>query len=768
MFDFKLYPGRKREEIEFEEENKKNPEVTIITAYYNGHMYIDETINAVLNQTFPCWEWFIVDDGSTNKESIEKLKQIEKIDERIKVVHKKNGGLADTRDYGAKLSSKSAKYLFFIDDDDVINKTYLECAYWTLQTNKEATWAYTDLLNFQGAEFEWIKHFDSEIEKKENLLVATALIRKKDFFEVNGYELREKAVNEDWNLWLKLLAKGKKPVRMNFFGFWYRKKLTGSELARSQENKERALSIIRKTANTVKERVEAIQFPKQDYNWEKIIDNIPENVQYRIKKNGKINILMIIPWMITGGADKFNLDLISKIDKSKFNIILVNTNPKVNILRQDFEEQVIVYDLTTFINQKYWFAFINNLIKQYRINIIFNTNSLDGYSMIPALKAEFPEIPIIDYIHMEEWYNRCGGYSRDSSMIEACIDKTFVCNENSRKVLIDYFGRKENEIKTVYIGVDEKKFNPDNYNREEILKEYKIEKDDRNKYILSYICRIDTQKRPMLFAEILKELKKTRDDFLCIIAGDGPMIEQLKNKLKKYDILEDVKFLGSVEETAKVYKISDLTINCSIKEGVALTSYESLSMGVPVVSADVGGQAELIDNKVGAVVPCLQKEEEIFKFEYEEEEIHRYVEKINDILNNLQKYKEECRKRILNGFTIDQMIVNMEKNFYEVVSKPNKEKIENGYALKKMKGICNELIVKNFIANREEYNWLCQQVNKEYFGYIPINYSNTSESCGYNYFETPMGKFRLKVIAITKKLHLYEMIKKILRKIRKN
>lgn len=45
--------------------------------------------------------------------------------------------------------------------------------------------------------------------KKENLLVSTALIRKDDFWSVNGYELREKAVNEDWNLWLKFLSKGK-------------------------------------------------------------------------------------------------------------------------------------------------------------------------------------------------------------------------------------------------------------------------------------------------------------------------------------------------------------------------------------------------------------------------------------------------------------------------------------------------------------------------------------------------------------------------------
>ena len=119
-------------------------------------------------------------------------------------------------------------------------------------------------------------------------------------------ELREKTVNEDWNLWLKLLAKGKKPVRMNFIGFWYRKKFENGELERSKQNRERALSIINKTAKTITQKVRAIQYPKSDYNWQEIVEEMPENVHYKIEENNKINVLMIIPWMITGGADKFN------------------------------------------------------------------------------------------------------------------------------------------------------------------------------------------------------------------------------------------------------------------------------------------------------------------------------------------------------------------------------------------------------------------------------------------------------------------------------
>lgn len=70
---------------------------------------------------------------------------------------------------------------------------------------------------------------------------------------------------------------------------------------------------------------------------------------------------------------------------------------------------------------------------------------------------------------MEEWYNRNGGYSRYSAMYESVIDKTLTCNENSRNILINHFERNEKEIQTVYIGVDEEKFNPEKYESKDIL-----------------------------------------------------------------------------------------------------------------------------------------------------------------------------------------------------------------------------------------------------------------------------------------------------------
>lgn len=717
LFDFKMQPGtvlkKQKQYIE------KEPVISVIIPFYNDKKYIEQSINCVLNQTFPYYEIIIVDDGSKDEESLKKLEEIERIDKRIKVFHKENEGLAATRDFGANKSANSAKYLFFLDSDDLIEDTYLECAYWTLETNNEASWAYTDSLGFEGNEYLWNKWFDSEKMKKQNDLVATSLIRKEVFFKVKGYELREKSVNEDWNFWLKLISKGYFPVRMNFYGFWYRRKKNEGELNRVKSNATRNMQIIQETASKIKERVKAIQYPIQNYNWDKIEDEFKGIIYPETKeKNNKVNLLLIIPWLVTGGADKFNIDLISGLDKNKFNITIITTEPQVNIYRQEAEKYATVYDLTTFLDRKYWIAFINYIIKSQDINIILNTNSRFGYAALPYLKGKYPEIPIIDYVHMEEWYNRNGGFSRNSSSNMSVIDKTLVCNKNSERILVDFFNRKPEEVETVYIGVDSEQYKPlqDENVKNEILKKYKIEKN--NRYIISYICRISQQKRPHLLMQVIKKLKEQRDDFLVIIAGDGNMLNDIKREAKNLKLNENIVFTGNVKETKEIYEISDMTINCSIKEGLALTAYESLSMGIPVVSSDVGGQKELINENVGVIVPCLQDEEDIFDFDYSKEEVQNYVDAINKVLSNLDEYKSNCRKRILDGFTIENMVQKMSNILEYTKNNPNREKMENGIGLSKNICITKELITTFFQESNAEYSWLCSEYNMNYFDLV--------------------------------------------------
>lgn len=715
-FNFKLEPGRKvynnREYVE------SFPLISVIVPFYNNEKFIEQTIKSILNQTFPHYEILIIDDGSTNEIALEKLEEVKKLDKRIKVFHKQNEGLAMTRDYGASKSDERAKYFMFIDDDDLIEPIFLECGYWALETNKKAAWAYSDSVGFSSLEYTWNKYFSSEKMKKENDIISAALVRKEDFFLVNGYSLREKAVNEDWNFWLKLLAKEKFPVHMSFYGEWYRRKENG-ELQRSRENKKRSLEIINETAKGVTKEIKAKQYPSYNYNYEILEDNLKDmNIPKRINQKDTINILFIIPWMITGGADLFNLNLVKMLDKKRYEITILSTEPNENVLRQELEDNdnVRVYDLTSFLDQKYWVAFVNYIIQKENINLIFNSNSKTGYSMLPYIKSMYPEIPILDYVHMEEWYNRNGGYSRYSSMCESVIDKTLVCNGNSKKILEEHFKRNPNEIQTVYIGVDEEKFNPDKFNKDELELKYLGKKKDKK--IISFICRISEQKRPLLFLQIIEKLKEKRQDFKVLVVGDGNLLNKMKEKAKEMNLLDDILFLGKIKNTGEIYIISDITVNCSLKEGLALTSYESLSMNVPVVSSNVGGQKELISEEVGEIVELMQDEKDVYLEKYDLEEIESYVKSIDKVLNNLDKYKANCRKRICENFTIDKMIKTMNNIFEEIHKNPSKEKIHNGYGLSNNKNITKELITANFKSDEEVYKWQCEEYEKKVYGNV--------------------------------------------------
>ena len=742
-------------------DNKKNnPIISIITPYFNGQDYIEETAKSVLRQTFSDFEWIIVDDGSS-KEGKEILKKIQKMDSRIKVFSNSysSRGPAQARDFGIRNSSKSSKYIVFLDADDLYNKTFLECSYWTLETHPEASWAYTDSINFGAKNFLWRKWYDVEWELKENILLVSACVRKADLLEVGGFELKEKKVYEDWYLWIKLIKAGKFPVRMNSLLTYYRQKKGTSELkASSEENKKKALRIIEEAKRDIVDYKEAIQFPKYDYNWEEIKDEIIKNKD--TQKNNKINILMIIPWMVTGGADRFNLDLIKRMDRKKFSFTIISTMPSKNEWRRQFEKYATIYDLTTFLEMKHWIGFINYIIKKNNINLIFNSNSEFGYRILPYLKAKYPQIPITDFVHMEEWYMRNGGFSRDSSNMQNVIDKTFTCNENSRNIFINHFNRNQSEIKTIYIGVDEKKFDPQKFNREKIIERINDKRLSKNKIIISYICRIAEQKRPYLLLEVVKKLAEIRENFVVVIAGEGPLLEEMKRKIKKEKLDDFFVFVGNRKNTEEIYAISDLTLNTSIKEGLALTSYESLAMGVPIVSSDVGGQKELINNEVGVIVPCIQQEREILNYNYTEEEVLNYIVALQEVINNLKYYKSNCRKRILNNFTIDNMIKNMEKEFVDIIQNPNKQKIENGEKLSGNIDVLKELISSFLVSNKLEYEWICEEFNHKNIHIS--NFKNKALKKKQYYEHTLEYKIKHPIVLALRKVGIYESTKRIL------
>jgi glycosyltransferase involved in cell wall biosynthesis len=119
--------------------------LSVIISYYNLGAYLDEAVESVLNATYKNIELIIVNDGSSDQLSIEKLEKY-RDHKKIRVIDKANTGLADTRNVAAGMAKGS--FMTFLDADDTVASSYYEKAIKIL--------AHYENIHFVGA---WTQYF---------------------------------------------------------------------------------------------------------------------------------------------------------------------------------------------------------------------------------------------------------------------------------------------------------------------------------------------------------------------------------------------------------------------------------------------------------------------------------------------------------------------------------------------------------------------------------------------------------------------------------
>lgn len=99
------------------------PLISVVLPIYKVEAYLDKCIESLLDQTYSNMEIILVDDGSPDN-CPQICDKYADLDERFKVLHKKNGGLISA--WSAGVSAASSEYIVFVDPDDWISPRYLE------------------------------------------------------------------------------------------------------------------------------------------------------------------------------------------------------------------------------------------------------------------------------------------------------------------------------------------------------------------------------------------------------------------------------------------------------------------------------------------------------------------------------------------------------------------------------------------------------------------------------------------------------------------
>lgn len=102
------------------------PVISIIVPVYNVEKYLDKCVKSILIQTFEDFELILVDDGSKDRSGV-MCDEYAKLDPRIKVIHKENGGLSSARNAGIDIAL--GEFLGFVDSDDYIEADMYEMLY---------------------------------------------------------------------------------------------------------------------------------------------------------------------------------------------------------------------------------------------------------------------------------------------------------------------------------------------------------------------------------------------------------------------------------------------------------------------------------------------------------------------------------------------------------------------------------------------------------------------------------------------------------------
>lgn len=149
------------------ESQGKQPLISVIVPVYNVAEYLPECVDSIINQTYKNLEIILVDDGSTDA-CPDICDDYAKRDSRIRVIHKKNGGLSDARNAGLDICT--GEWIGFVDSDDYIASDMYEKLYCAAIENDCDVAVCHFLCEDDGALFDSNKFRKYVYDKKEDMI----------------------------------------------------------------------------------------------------------------------------------------------------------------------------------------------------------------------------------------------------------------------------------------------------------------------------------------------------------------------------------------------------------------------------------------------------------------------------------------------------------------------------------------------------------------------------------------------------------------------
>ena len=179
--------------------------VSVIIPCYNDGAYIPDAVDSIKRQTFTDYEIVVINDGSTDKTTMDVLKQLE--GNGVRVLHKKNEGVSTARNYG--ITRSAGEYILTLDADDKFSESFMERAVKILDDNTEIG-CVTCYAQYFGINTRHIRKPEEPAIAdilNESYIDGSLMYRRQCWIDAGGYDTELEGV-EDWDFIICVIEKG--------------------------------------------------------------------------------------------------------------------------------------------------------------------------------------------------------------------------------------------------------------------------------------------------------------------------------------------------------------------------------------------------------------------------------------------------------------------------------------------------------------------------------------------------------------------------------
>lgn len=585
------------------------PAVSVITPFFNTPAAIfAETARSLLGQSLQQWEWLVVNDGSDDPEALRALAALRAgADPRIRVLDQPNRGVSAARNAAAAVAR--APLLFFLDSDDLLAPTALEQLAWSLAGRPASAFATSWVRIFGREELLWTHGFASRLRfPAVNTLTTCAMARAEALAALGGFNELRRHGFEDYELWIRAAAAGRWGHDIPEPLIWVRRKTpeqyrgySWAFLRRRRAFDEFRAEMRARYPAVFRDGPPALPGGGPLDTHVLVANGLPFANRLRTEP-GQRRVLLLLPAIRTGGADRFALDLAAGLTAAGDRVTAILTRGDIPStwlaeLRQITPD---VFNLATFLAPADYPRFLHALVESRGLTAAVISNSQLAYQLLPYLRSRCPGLAILDYQHNLQ-PQRQGGFPRIGVEHSGLIDLHVTSSAHLRGWMLGQ-GAAPERVEVCPTYVDCASWSPDERERARVRAELGLGPDQP---LILFVGRLTAQKRPALLVAILRELRARGAPFSALVVGGGEDEPTLRAAIRRHRLAPQVRTLGEQprERVRALMRAADLLLLPSAYEGIALTLFEAMATGVVPVASAAGGQHELVTPACGVLVP---------------------------------------------------------------------------------------------------------------------------------------------------------------------